>query len=180
MREDFSFKYVGFLPSFDELLKLVESFSDEDWRRYKDRKIRGGAAAEKTDTIPIIYNPNPSADKLIHHEIHNAISKYIEELRILCIPIFGETSVRQSMLTNLRAGVEIKRHRDMGPITAKSHRVHLAVKTNELCLFSVAEESMNIAAGQAWAIDNTDKYHSVINGGTTDRIHLIVDLVSVG
>jgi hypothetical protein len=68
----------------------------------------------------------------------------------------------------------------MGPITAKSHRVHLAVKTNELCLFSVAEESMNIPAGQAWAIDNTNKYHSVINGGTTDRIHLIVDLVSVG
>jgi hypothetical protein len=39
---------------------------------------------------------------------------------------------------------------------------------------------MNIPAGQAWAIDNTNKYHSVINGGTTDRIHLIVDLVSVG
>jgi len=177
MKENFSFKYLGQLPSFEECLSLVQNFGEDDWLEYKDRKRFGGIAAENSDTIPITYNPNPSSKELINHRVFDEMSKYVSEISNAAVGIFGDISVRQSMLTRLRAGDEIRRHKDKGPITAVSHRVHLSIVTNDLCLFSVGDESINMTPGSIWAIDNVDKYHSVSNGGRTDRIHLIIDFV---
>jgi len=105
------------------------------------------------------------------------MSKYVDEVSCIVGEIFGNVMVRQSMLTRLKAGDEIKRHKDKGPITATSHRVHLSIITNDLCIFSVGDESVNMTPGSIWAIDNVDKYHSVSNGGETDRIHIIIDFV---
>jgi aspartyl/asparaginyl beta-hydroxylase (cupin superfamily) len=81
------------------------------------------------------------------------------------------------MLTNLKAGTVIPRHRDRGPITAKTHRIHVPVITNTKCIFSVGDESRNLDAGQIWIIDNVNRYHSVENKGETDRVHLIIDAI---
>lgn len=176
MKENFSFKYLGRLNSFAECLKVIKNLNEDDWRNYKDRKQRGGVAAEYTDTIPIIYSPNPSFKELQHHPMLLKMQPHIDDLLLLATNEFGDVSVRQAMLTRLEAGQKIKRHRDKGPITAKSHRVHLVITTNESCIFTVGSESMKFAPGDVWAIDNVDKYHSVSNDGKTDRIHMIVDL----
>ena len=180
MKEEFSFKYLGLLPSFSECLNVVQRLDEQHWNRYLDRKIRGGIAAENTDTIPITYDPNPLSSVAQSHEMYAELSPYIQEIEHLAKVVFGDVSVRQSMLTRLRAGGQIKRHRDRGPITAVSHRVHLGIRTNDGCIFTVGEESINIKPGEVWAIDNVDKYHSVSNDGETDRIHLIVDLIENG
>jgi hypothetical protein len=81
------------------------------------------------------------------------------------------------MLTRLRAGAVIPRHKDEGPLTAKTHRIHVPVTTNTGCIFSVGEESKNLGVGQIWVIDNVNRYHSVENAGDTDRVHLIIDAI---
>lgn len=177
MKENFSFKRLGTLPLFEELIPVVLNFTEYDWVSYRERKKRGGIAAENTDTIPIIYNPKQSSTDLQYHDLFGVMEQHLNRMKELASDIFGEVSVRQAMLTRLAAGGQIKRHMDKGPITARSHRVHLCVKTNDSCLFTVGNETIHIPQGEVWAIDNVGKYHSVCNYGNSERIHLIVDFI---
>lgn len=179
MIEEFSFKLLGNIPAFGSVLEIVEAIDDAGWSEYSDRKRFGGIAAESTDTVPIIYNHNPLSSSGIVHPIMSRMHPHIEEITGLAKDFFGNVAPRQAMLTRLNAGSEIKRHRDRGPVTAKTHRVHLPVITNSLCIFTVGDESVNMKAGELWAIDNVGKYHSVINDGETHRVHLIIDFIPV-
>jgi hypothetical protein len=107
-------------------------------------------------------------------------------LKVMCDEIFGRSNFvsnligyvteKQSMLTRLNPGGLIKPHKDKGPITHKTHRVHLPITTNNRCIFTVGDAAINLKPGDIWIIDNTDQYHSVENLGTSPRIHLIVDM----
>jgi quercetin dioxygenase-like cupin family protein len=177
MKENNSFLFIGNMPLFDELLDEVMSLTQKDWLSYKERKAAGGAAAENTDTIPLIYDLKHRINSEILHKDHERFSRYIDDAVEVVIKKLGEVKVKQAMLTNLKAGTVIPRHRDRGPITAKTHRIHVPVITNTKCIFSVGDESKNLDAGQIWIIDNVNRYHSVENKGETDRVHLIIDAI---
>jgi aspartyl/asparaginyl beta-hydroxylase (cupin superfamily) len=180
MKEEFSLKMLGNIPSFESLSMSVSQFSDQEWNKYRDRAKAKGLAAENSDTIPLLYDPRQKIHSGNFHENYKDFEKYINEIREIACSFFGEIEPKQAMLTRLHSGVEIKRHRDRGPLTARTHRVHLSVVTNELCIFTVGEESINMKSGEVWAIDNVGKYHSVKNGGDNHRIHLIIDFYPDG
>ena len=177
MKENNSFLFIGNMPLFSELLDEVSSLTEKDWLSYKERKSAGGAAAENTDTIPLIYDPKHGINSGILHKDHERFSRYIDDVVAVVIKKLGEVKVKQAMLTNLKAGTVIPRHRDRGPITAKTHRIHVPVITNKECIFSVGDESKNLNAGQIWVIDNVNRYHSVENKGKNNRVHLIIDAI---
>jgi len=175
MKESESFKFLGETPSFTSLLSEVSLLSEEDWIRYRERKRRGGAAAERTDTIPLIYDPTQSINSHIVHHKYETFSPYIGLIMDLVNESLGTTSIKQAMITRLRSGSVIGRHKDKGPLTAKTHRIHVPVITNQQCLFTVDDEVRNLQAGEIWLIDNVGRYHSVENRGEQDRVHLIID-----
>lgn len=177
MNENDAFFFVGYISSFDDLLNEVLSLTTKDWAAYTKRKMAGGAAAENTETIPLVYDIKHRIDSGILHEKHQQFSQYIDKAVMGVVEKIGEVSVKQAMLTRLKAGTIIPRHRDRGPLTAKTHRIHVPVITNHSCMFNVGEESINLEAGQIWIIDNVNRYHSVENNGKNDRIHLIVDAI---
>jgi len=177
MKENDAFFFVGNMPSFDGLLNEVLFLTQKDWLDYKKRKLAGGAAAENTDTIPLVYDLKHRINSRILHKDYERFSAYIDEVIGVVIEKIGEVEVQQAMLTNLRAGIVIPRHRDKGPLTAKTHRIHVPVITNTGCIFSVGDESKNLPAGQIWIIDNVNRYHSVGNNGDSDRVHLIIDAI---
>jgi quercetin dioxygenase-like cupin family protein len=177
MKENDSFLFIGKMPSFKELLDDVLSLTQKDWLDYKQRKSAGGAAAENTDTIPLVYDLKHRIDSRILHKDYERFSTYIDEAIMVVTEKIGEVKVQQAMLTNLRAGIVIPRHRDKGPLTAKTHRIHVPVTTNSECIFSVGEEYRNLEAGDIWIIDNVNRYHSVENNGDSDRVHLIIDAI---
>jgi len=175
MKENDAFFFVGNMPSFDDLLNEVLFLTQEDWLEYRKRKTAGGAAAENTDTIPLMYDLKHRLNSGILHKNYERFSAYIDEVVFFARQHIGEVRAQQAMLTRLGANTVIPRHRDRGPLTAKTHRIHVPVITNTECIFSVGEESKNLAAGQIWIIDNVDRHHSVENKGTADRVHLIID-----
>jgi hypothetical protein len=175
MKENDAFLFIGDMPFFDELLNDVLSLTQKDWSEYKERKKAGGAAAENTDTIPLIYDLKHRLNSRIMHKNYEIFSKYIDEVVLSAKQHIGEVHVRQAMLTKLKFNTTIPKHKDKGPLTAKTHRIHVPVVTNASCIFSVGDESKNLEAGQIWIIDNVDRYHSVVNNGTQDRVHLIID-----
>lgn len=49
--------------------------------------------------------------------------------------------------------------------------------TSEKVEFVLEDERLPLAEGDAWYI-NFNLQHSVVNSGTTDRIHLVIDLIA--
>jgi Aspartyl/Asparaginyl beta-hydroxylase len=75
------------------------------------------------------------------------------------------------------AGGEIKTHRDQGLGYADgTFRIHVPLVTNPQVDFVVAGERLPMQPGECWFADFSQP-HSVFNGGTTDRVHLVIDCI---
>lgn len=171
MKENQPFIYCGKLPNFEALLNKVLLLDDSQWFSFRERK--SGVAAEKTDTIPLVYDKKIKLSSYIIHELYAHFQDDIQAAVELC---GVGTRVEQAMLARLPNGVSIPRHKDKGAITASTHRIHVPVTTNEQCIFTVDNQSKILNAGEVWIIDNVDKYHSVSNMGQENRVHLIIDV----
>jgi len=78
------------------------------------------------------------------------------------------------MLARMPAGGVIQPHRDANPAAKWPHKIHVPVQTNDQVLFRLGNETHHIAEGEAAEVNNMD-IHSVVNRGTTSRIHLIFE-----
>ena len=87
-----------------------------------------------------------------------------------------DSKVARSMLIRLPAGEKILPHPDSGHYLMSVHRCHIPVQTNPDVLFTVGSTTINMKVGQGYEINNS-KWHRVENNGTTDRMHLLVDLM---
>lgn len=75
------------------------------------------------------------------------------------------------------AGGEIKTHRDIGLHYSDGvFRLHIPLVTNPDVAFVVDGQRLPMQPGQCWFGDFSLP-HSVINGGNTERIHLVVDCI---
>ncbi len=82
------------------------------------------------------------------------------------------TSVR---LMRLTAGSTIKEHSD--PDLSADYgmaRLHVPVVTNPQVDFQLNGNRIDMAAGECWYL-NLSRPHTVINCGTADRVHLVID-----
>lgn len=78
------------------------------------------------------------------------------------------------MLAKLSAQSEIGRHKDGAPAAQFPHKIHVPLFTNPECFFVVGGQSFHMEVGKAYEVNNND-IHSAVNGGDTDRIHLIFE-----
>ncbi|TCS14492.1 aspartyl/asparaginyl beta-hydroxylase domain-containing protein [Caulobacter sp. BK020] len=86
--------------------------------------------------------------------------------------------VRAVRLMRLGPGSVIKAHTDLDlDIEAGGARVHVPVVTNPDVDFRLNGARVEMAAGEAWYLRLSDP-HAVANRGTTDRVHLVLDLVA--
>lgn len=78
-------------------------------------------------------------------------------------------------LMRLKAGAEIKPHRDRGlSLEYGEARLHLPLQTSNKIHFFVNGREVPMGAGELWYI-NADQEHSVKNCGDEDRINLVID-----
>ena len=78
---------------------------------------------------------------------------------------------------NLKAGAEIKPHRDHELAFEKGEaRLHFPIITNRHVEFYIECTRLDMQPGTCWYI-NANLVHQVTNRGATDRIHLVVDCV---
>lgn len=88
-----------------------------------------------------------------------------------------DAEVRGARLLRLAPGSVLKEHTDHED-TAKDGilRIHIPVVTNPDVVFLLNGTRILMEAGSAWYLRLRER-HSVTNGGSTDRVHLLVDLV---
>ena len=179
MNEATNFLFLGILPNFSDVLISAKSLTANDWLAYRERKSLGGIAGGYTDTIPLLYGTRDVLSDQREHEMFNVFSSAVREVCSIYSGAVAKAEPARAFLARMAPNSEIRRHKDKGNVSAKTHRVHLPIFTNSSCLFTVGDETEHLAAGELWLIDNTNKYHSVINNGTEYRVHLIVDLIHI-
>lgn len=83
--------------------------------------------------------------------------------------------VNKCMIARLRPNKKIEKHIDAALSFNCSHRIHVPLFTNPDVEFIVDGERVIMDEGNAYEISNKDE-HSVVNKGSTPRIHLLFDI----
>jgi len=108
-----------------------------------------------------------------------------DRLAAVAVPIMDSIIARwyppggriiRAMVAKLPPGGRIDPHCDTHPSFACGHRIHAPIATNERVRFTIDGRPHHLQVCQVYEVNNK-KTHSVINKGTTDRIHFIFDYV---
>ena len=175
---DGAFRHIGTVDP-EPLAQAVDSFGEEAWLEFTRRQEKF-QPHRTTQTIPLLFDEDmrhsdPTTWPRLE-QISSAIEPVIDLIRADKGP---EGYFVRVILTRLRAGSFITPHRDHGPSIMRSHRYHVALRTNPLVDFGIDERVQHFAPGEVWEINNR-KYHAVRNLGQEGRIHLILDYVVPG
>ena len=171
--------------------QYAAKITDADWTadafRQKTYEVH-----KQTQTIRLImdedgrhrdptYHPSYETYKVLLEPIETFIRRQFEQtLKAKRLrKKHGRGYFIRMILVKLLVNGSIPHHVDQGETLSKSHRMHLPIITNEQNLFSVGDTEMHMKPGELWEINNRRK-HGVVNGGSEDRIHLIVDYVLAG
>jgi hypothetical protein len=163
--------------AIDELVAALPGEADPAWDLYRLRQQRfevhdatrsilfrwtaphpSGSPAILTSTYP----PAPLADAVMAcgSRLARALSGTATAL----------------LLTELRPGQRIGRHCDSGELLERTRRCHLPIVTNPDVRFLIDDEPYQLRAGTVYELDNM-RPHSVENGGSTRRVHLICNIL---
>ena len=82
----------------------------------------------------------------------------------------------RSRLMGLGPGGSVPEHIDINYYWRTHVRVHVPIVTNPGVDFTCGGQTVNMAAGDCWVVD-TFQSHQVINRGSEQRIHLVLDTV---
>lgn len=105
--------------------------------------------------------------------------------QLLACPYIMETMASigsvwgRSRLMGLGAGADVPLHVDSHYYWRTHWRIHIPVITNPAVTFSCGGDSIHMKAGECWVFDSF-RVHGVHNGGTAQRVHLVLDTVGGG
>ena len=185
-----NFFHIGDLD-VSELKSLVLDITEEEWNRFPVRQKRY-EVHQHTQTIGLVYDPDFRHSHPTRLPALAVFKDALKPVLWMTADHFEDTDTARRLiqengsgyfirasLVKLKAGSDIGEHQDMNFSLAHSHRVHLPIVTNDQVLFTVGNETINMREGQVYEVNNR-RVHSVRNGGTADRVHLILDFVLPG
>ena len=165
--------------------------TDADWTANAFRQ-KTYEVHKQTQTIRLIMDEDGRHRDPTYHSSYQTYKELLEPIEIVIRRHFEQTLKAKRLrkkhgrgyfirmiLVKLLADGSIPHPVDQGETLAKSHRMHLPIITNEQNLFSVGDTKVHMKPGELWEINNR-REHGVVNGGSEDRIHLIVDYVLAG
>jgi quercetin dioxygenase-like cupin family protein len=150
-------------PEFKAARKALSEIAPEDW------KLTWPDGPFKTDGWRVIclVKDGKRTQFVAQHPDLGAVLDFFED------------PIGSAVLYSMLPGAEVHPHRDLsGTIGLGGVKYHVALETNPEVSFSVGREEFSMRAGEFWAL-NTSYIHGVKNHGSTERIHLVVQ-VEVG
>lgn len=179
LEEDFNFKRHGSF-NIDAIKSHIANFVDE-WfidisrqLQYANHKDTESYFIYKSDLTwskgnEFAYEQKSQDDVLV--QLVEPIVKTLEDIH---------NGIRGNvLLIKLKSKQNIPSHFDDGDYLIYSRRHHVPIITSNDTMFGVGLESINMAEGDCWEINNT-RLHSVKNNSDIDRVHLLVDIMPKG
>ena len=156
----------------------LAGFAEGDWTRHFVRANYEGnwsaipLRAAEGETHPI---------RMIG--VHSLAARFVDTPFLARAPALAaalarlRSPLKSTRLMRLRPGAVIREHEDFDPDEERpGARVHLPITTNEGVEFHLAGKAVGMAPGSLWFLRLSEP-HRAKNRGTTDRVHLIADLV---
>jgi len=167
MQLDERFSRLALRFDASRLLEEALSFGDADWRAHP-QKFDGNSS------IVLV-----SADGGINDDLDGPMrptefltsSPYTRQVMAAFRTVIG-----RSRLMRITGGGNVPLHTDVGYYWHDRVRIHVPIVTDPAVRFYCEDESVHMAAGEAWVFDNW-KQHHVENGSSAPRIHLVIDTV---
>ena len=159
-----------------EVKSLVNSLTVQDWLKNQHRQ-QTFEVHKETQSVVYIWSWDNYEDLDIHiHQDENRLSQLVYGYANRIKSHFNQNSIiTKLMLAKIPAGGIISEHVDMGNLE-HIRRCHYVIKTNNECVFNINGTPYLFQEGAAVEINN-QALHSVMNGGTTDRVHLLCDIL---
>jgi hypothetical protein len=162
-----------------DLKSAILEVPQVDWDENKLRQKAFPNVARYTETIMLKFNgptqniEHPSKTKTFDawHKWKDLLNPIIDRLETL----YPNPFISKCIFPKLLVGGIINKHKDGGDTLTLVHRIHVPIITNEDTLFTCGDETINMKEGYAYEVNN-QRYHSVVNNGNTDRVHLLIDL----
>ncbi|MGJ3647450.1 aspartyl/asparaginyl beta-hydroxylase domain-containing protein [Sphingomonas sp. GlSt437] len=86
--------------------------------------------------------------------------------------------VQSVRLMRLAPGSAIHRHHDHDLAAEEGHaRLHVPITTNPKVRFLLNDVAVPMQPGELWYLRLADP-HEAVNAGTTDRVHLVIDIIA--
>ena len=175
MKEVIKYIRLPFIFSVERLGKELNALSaqwvahfnkahyDGEWSALPLRSING----QMENIIPEYNSTGAFKDTILMEQcpyIKSILGQFDSELK----------AVR---LLKLSPGAVIKEHTDLELCYEQGEaRIHIPITTNDLVEFYLDNERIYMKPGECWYM-NFNLPHRIINGGSTDRVHLVIDIV---
>lgn len=160
------------------MLEETQNLKTGNWLDHYDKGLSDGWVA-----IPLVSLDGRTADSEAQRA--GSWAQYKRTPMLDRMPYFREIldgfkcPQGRVRVLKLLAGKKIGEHRDVGLEVAnlafKRVRLHIPIQTNPDAIFYVGGERIHMREGGLYYA-NFSKKHSVRNDGTTDRIHLVLDV----
>ena len=176
MRISSDYKIIAEDVDISKIRQEILSTEDSEWEQNTFRQDTFLDVTKDTETIILKFNfdDNP-ADTTEFSDVIDRWYPILEPVIAIILEKYPNTFMNKCMLPKLKAGGEIVEHIDMGKSLTWSHRIHVPIITNKDVIFNINNTSFNMEEGKIYEINNQE-LHSVVNGGETDRVHLLIDL----
>jgi hypothetical protein len=173
---------VDFAPLRDALETVPQGFWD------RDAASRSRLAGDRPGRAVFFYNDAPAG--VARSSFAEARSGTVSVLTYPDRPLFEpvrrliDTAVRprfpgcdpvRVQLAELPPGCAIAPHADRNLLTMM-HRLHVPLVTDANVRFTIDRQVFRLDSGRLYELNNV-VVHSVANGGTTNRIHLLIDML---
>lgn len=160
----------------ERLCADAERFAPDEWKpHFNIHNYEGEWSVVPLRAVkgsPTAIYPDPNAPDGYVETEQMSRCRYVPEI----LEKF-ECELQTVRFLKLSAGSTIRRHRDYELGYEDGFiRVHIPAMTNDKVDFVLADEHLRLGAGEAWYL-NVNNYHSVVNAGETDRVHLVIDCV---
>lgn len=176
MKENIGVRYLK-LPFYFEAEKLVEELKLIEAVEWKDHFNTNGYSGNWTSIA--LYSTDGDENSILVPLEKTVLKetaalkecRYIKEV----ISTFKSSLIAVRLL-KLEKGSEIKPHKDFNlGYEDGCFRLHIPIITNDKVSFILDDERVVMNPGECW-YTNVNYTHAVSNLGTTDRIHLVIDL----
>ena len=171
-----NFTHIGNI-SIGLCKKGLTSFKQKDWDHYTFRQDTF-KVHEHTRTIPLIFDEDFRNTNPTHHDHYETFAKSLKNITTILKNKYGDGQIIRALLIMLKMRSSIPPHIDKGPSLELCHRIHIPITTTSRVLFTIDQETKCLKEGEMWEINNSQKYHSVINKSRYARVHLVVDWIT--
>jgi hypothetical protein len=174
--ENFKFKYhknYDITEIKNKILEIEEKWT-EDTSRQELFQVHKETTTVFLADYPLEWELNSGYVGTVR-EPDSLLWKLVEPI-VKDLEIIHNGKAGRVIFPKLPANKNIPAHTDGGDYLDVVRRHHIPIITNNNVFFRTGDETLNMAEGECWEINNM-KNHEVNNKSNQDRVHLLIDII---